>query len=151
MESIYRAAFIYLFLLIVVRVSGNRTLNEMTMFDFILILIIGDASQQAITGNDYSIINAVIVIFTLVCLDIFLSFVKQKFSAIERILDGKPVILINDGEILKDNMDKVKIDEFDILESARRIPGLLRLEQIKYAILEKDGEISILAKKNPYE
>ena len=144
MESIYRSVFMYLFLMLVLRISGNRTLNEMTMFDFILVLIIGDSSQQAITGSDYSIINAVIVIISLVILDIAISFLKQKFKKFDRVVDGIPIILINKGEVQKMVMERLKIRESDILEAARKLHGLENLAQIKYAVLEKDGDISVI-------
>jgi uncharacterized membrane protein YcaP (DUF421 family) len=144
MESIYRAVFMYFFLMIVLRILGNRTLNEMTMFDFILVLIIGDSSQQAITGSDYSIINAVIIIITFIIFDLLLSLIKNKFSKVERIVDGIPIILINKGELQRNAMERLKIDESDILESARKLHGIENFKQIKYAILEKDGDISII-------
>jgi uncharacterized membrane protein YcaP (DUF421 family) len=144
MESIFRAAVIYLFLMVIIRISGHRTLNEMTTFDFVLLLIMGDAAQQGMTGTDYSITNGIIIIITLVLLDILMSFLKQKFYGFEKIIDGLPLILINNGKMQNDIMKKVKIDKTDILESARKLQGLERLEQIKYAILEKDGEITII-------
>jgi uncharacterized membrane protein YcaP (DUF421 family) len=146
MDSIIRAGFIYFFLLIILRISGSRTLSELTLFDFILLLIIGDSSQQAITGSDYSIINAVIIIITLVSLDITVAFLKAKLPLLERILDGKPLIIVIDGKPQTKIMKQVKIDENDILESARKWRGIERIDQIKYAILEKDGDITVIAK-----
>ncbi|MBA3661896.1 MAG: DUF421 domain-containing protein [Gammaproteobacteria bacterium] len=144
MESIFRTAIIYIFLMVVLRISGHRTLNEMTTFDFVLLLIMGDASQQAMTGTDYSLTNGLLIIMTLVLMDIFISFLKQKFRKVESIIDGMPVILINNGKILKKTMNQVKVDITDILESSRKLQGLERLDQIKYAILEKDGDITII-------
>src|SRR6476620_250794 len=138
MESIIRAGFIYIFLMIVLRISGHRTLNEMTTFDFVLLLIIGDSTQQAITGNDYSVINAVIIIITLVLLDLGMSFLKQKYKLFEKIVDGTPLILINNGKIKYKILQKTKIAIEDILESGRKLKGIENLDQIKYAILEKD-------------
>jgi uncharacterized membrane protein YcaP (DUF421 family) len=147
MESVIRAICIYLFLMLVIRISGHRTLKELTTFDFVLLLIVGDASQQAMTGTDYSLTNGFIIIVSLVTLDICMSYLKQKFPLFEKIVDGTPLILINQGKIQTSNMDKAQIDKSDILESARKCHGLERMEQIKYAILEKNGEITII----PYE
>lgn len=144
MESIFRAAIIYFFLMLVVRIAGNRTLNEMTTFDFVLLLIMGDASQQAMTGTDYSMINGILIIITLVFIDIMISFVKQKSTRFEKFIDGSPLILINNGKLQNRNLEKVKVDICDILESGRKLHGLERLDQIKYAILEKDGDITII-------
>lgn len=147
MESVIRALLIYIFLMIVIRISGHRTLNELTTFDFVLLLIMGDASQQAMTGTDYSLTNGFIIIISLVALDMLMSFIKQKFSFFEKIIDGSPLILINHGKMLKKNMQKAQIDEFDILEAGRKLQGLEYINQIKYAILEKGGDITII----PYE
>jgi len=144
MESVIRAILIYIFLMIVIRISGHRTLNELTTFDFVLLLIVGDASQQAMTGTDYSLTNGFIVILSLVTLDMLMSVLKQKFSLFEKITDGMPLILINKGKIHKVNMHKAQIDEFDILEASRKLQGLENINQIKYAILEKGGEITII-------
>lgn len=148
MEAILRAAIIYFFLLIMVRVSGKRTLAEITIFDFVLLLIIGDASQQSITGQDYSIINGMIVIVTLILLDTLLSFIKVKSKKAEKILEGSPVIILENGECIKQNLKATGIDEEDILEAARKEHGLENLSQIKYGIMEKDGVISIIPYSN---
>lgn len=148
MESVIRALIVYVFLMLIVRLSGKRTLTEMTVFDFILLLVIGDASQQAITSNDYSITNAIIVITTFVVVDIFLSYVKRRFKTLESIIDGTPLIILSEGKVLQDQMKKARIDISDILESARKSHGLMKLDEIRYAILEKDGGISIIPQKS---
>lgn len=145
MESLLRAAFMYLFLMFIVRIAGKRTLSEMTTFDFVLLLIIGDSSQQAITGADYSITNAVIVISTFVVLDMLLAFLKFRFRKVDLIIDGSPIILVRNGEVITKMMKYAKIDIGDILEAARKSQGIDSLEKIKFAILEKDGEISVIA------
>lgn len=144
MESILRAIFMYFFLLLMIRISGKRTLSEVTIFDFVLILIIGDASQQGITGPDYSIINTVLIISTLILMDIFLSIIKTKYKKIEKVIDGSPLIIVHDGKCIMKNLKSNGIDQEDILEWARKSHGLERFEQIKFAVLEKDGSISII-------
>lgn len=144
MEAIIRACIIYFFLLFVVRITGKRTLAEITIFDFVLLLIIGDASQQSMTGDDYSLINGIIVITTLMLLDTFLSFIKRRFKGLEKIIDGMPVIVLKDGTCIKQNLEANGIDEEDILEAARKSHGLENFSQIKYGIMEKDGHISII-------
>ena len=147
MEAIARAGIMYFFLLFIVRITGKRTLSEITIFDFVLILIIGDASQQGITGPDYSIINTVLVISTLIILDIILSKLKSKSEKLEKIIDGLPLILVCNGECIKTNLKAADVSEEDILSCARKTHGLERLSQIKYAVLEKSGAISIIPYK----
>src|SRR5688572_26201252 len=115
MESIFRAAFMYLFLMFIIRISGTRTLTEMTTFDFVLLLVIGDASQQAITSNDYSVINAIIIITTFVMMDLGLAFIKNKYKKVDRLLDGSPIILVNDGKQVTKMMQYAKVDLTDVL------------------------------------
>lgn len=98
MESVLRAAFMYFFLLFILRISGKRTLAEITLFDFVLVLIIGDASQQAITANDYSVINGVIVVSTLILIDKLFSLLKTKYPKLERVMDGQPLVIVVDGK-----------------------------------------------------
>ena len=146
MDSILRAAVVFAFMVVVLRISGRRTLGEMTNFDFVLVLIISESTQNAMIGDDYSMTNGFLVILTLVTLDIGLSLLKQRSRRVEKWIDGVPTILVEDGRPLKDRMDKARIDEEDILESARELQGLERMEQIKYAVLERGGHISIIPK-----
>lgn len=148
MDAVIRAAAIYFFLLLVFRLAGKRTLVEATPFDLVLLLIVGEATQQAMTGDDFSLMSAFIVIATLVALDIFLSEIKQRFPRAERILDGTPIVLVDRGRPLRERMQKARIDDDDILAAARKNAGLERMDQVKYAVLERDGGISIIPKKD---
>jgi uncharacterized membrane protein YcaP (DUF421 family) len=147
MDAIVRGLVVYLFLLILFRIAGRRTLGNITNFDFVLLLIISEATQNAMIGNDYSVTNGFLVILTLVGLDIFFSFMKQRFPTMERYVDGLPLILVDQGRPLKDLMNRARVDEQDILASAREKHGLERMQQIKYAILETNGMISIIPKE----
>jgi uncharacterized membrane protein YcaP (DUF421 family) len=146
MDSVIRAVAIYGILLIIFRVSGKRSLAQITTFDFVLLLIISEATQQALLGDDFSLINAFVVIITLVGLDIALSLLKQRSPTFELLIDDTPLIIVEDGRPLKERMDKARIDESDILASARELQGLERMDQIKYAVLERSGGVSIIPK-----
>lgn len=142
-----QSIFIYLVLLLVFRLAGRRTLMQMTSFDFVLLLIISEATQNAMVGNDYSITTGVLAIVTLVGTDIVLSHWKHRSPTVEHWLDGMPMILVDHGTLLKPRMDKERIDEQDILAAARQGQGLDRMDQIKYAILEVGGGIAIIPKR----
>ena len=144
MDTIIRGAIIYIFLLLIFRISGKRTLYDATVFDFVLLLIIAETTQQALLGDDFSIINGLLLIITLIFMDICMSLLKQKFKPFGKVIDGTPLILLDNGKLLTDRLKKERVDEDDILESARALHGLERLNQIKYAILEKDGKITII-------
>jgi uncharacterized membrane protein YcaP (DUF421 family) len=144
MDSVLRAAAIYLVLLVVFRVSGRRTLAELTTFDFVLLLIIGEATQQALLGEDFSLTNAVLVITTLLTIELSLSILKQRVPFLDKLLDGVPMVVVDHGLPLRDRMRKARIDEEDVLEAARRLQGIERLDQIKYAVLEVSGGITVV-------
>jgi uncharacterized membrane protein YcaP (DUF421 family) len=144
MDAIIRGIAIYVLLLVVFRISGKRSLAQITTFDFILLLIISEVTQQALVGDDYSLTNSLLLIITLVGFDIGTSLLKQRIPPLEKLVDSVPLVLVENGQPLKDRMDKARVDEEDILASARELQGLERMEQIKYAVLERSGGISII-------
>lgn len=146
MGSIIRAAITYLFLLLVFRLSGRRSLGQLSTFDFILLIIIGEAAQNALIGNDSSLTNSFLVIITLICIDIGLSLWKQRSPDLEKLIDGVPLVIVAEGKPIKERMHKARINEDDVLMSARESQGLERMDQIKYAVLERSGGISIIPK-----
>jgi uncharacterized membrane protein YcaP (DUF421 family) len=146
MESVLRAVAIYLFLIILLRVAGKRALSEVSNFEFVLMLVVGEATGQAVIGKDFSITNAYLVILTLIALQILMSYWKERSETIKRWFDGLPVILVENGKPLKDRLDKVRIGEDIILAAARELQGLERMDQIKYAVMESNGIISIIPK-----
>lgn len=144
MDSIIRGAVVYLFLLVLFRISGQRALAQITSFDLVLLLIISEAVQQALVGNDNSMTHAALVVMTLIGLNVALSLIKQHSKRLEKVLEDVPLVLVEDGTLLRERMDKVRVDEDDILEAARELQGLERLDQIRYAVLERNGAITII-------
>ena len=148
MDSVLRAAAIYGFLLLIFRITGKRSLAQITAFDFVLLLIIGEATQQALLGDDFSIVNAYIVIGTLMFLELGLSLVKRWWPGLDRALESMPLIIVQDGKLLKERIANERVDLEDVLAAAREHHGLERLEQIKFAVLERSGGISIVPRAN---
>jgi uncharacterized membrane protein YcaP (DUF421 family) len=147
MDAVLRASAIYFFLLLIFRLSGKRSIAQITTFDLILLLIISEATQQALLGQDFSLTNAFLVIVTLVGIDIGLSLLKQRSPRFEKILEDEPLIIVEEGRPLLDRMKKARVDEEDVLIAARILQGLERMDQIKYAVLERNGGISIIPKQ----
>lgn len=143
---IIRSTIIYFFILIVLRMAGKRSLSEMTTFDFVLVLIISEATQQAIIDDDHSIMGGMLAIITLVFLDVALSVLTVRFKFLDKVMNGVAMFILEDGKLYLDRMKKARIQIEDILESARKTHGLESLDEIKSAILEKDGSISIIPK-----
>ncbi|MFN2490454.1 MAG: DUF421 domain-containing protein [Actinomycetota bacterium] len=146
MDAVLRAAGVYIFLLLILRLSGKRTLAQVTTFDFVLLLIIGEATQQGLIGDDFSVTKSALLIVTLVGIDIGFSLLQERFPVLGTVMEGAPLILLKDGEPLHDRMTKARIDEHDIMEAGRTKHGLERFDQIKYAVLERDGGISVIPK-----
>ncbi len=144
MNPVLRAGAVYLFLLLVFRVAGNRSVAQITTFDFILLLIVSEAISGALVLEDYSVTNAFLVVITLVGLDIMMSLWKQRSARVEKILDGVPFPVIENGKLFRDRMQKERVDESDIMAAARDKQGLERLDQIKHAVVEASGGISIV-------
>ncbi|XXN66692.1 DUF421 domain-containing protein (plasmid) [Enterobacter ludwigii] len=145
METVLRAAGIYLVLLVVFRIAGRRALLQMTSFDLILLLIISEATQQALLGDDFSVTGAALTIITLIVLDIIFGFIKKRTRWADYMLDGSAVILVEYGMPMEDKMKKTGITLDDIMVSARTSQGIDDLSRIKFAILEKNGHISVIS------
>lgn len=147
MESVLRAAAVYVLLLVLFRIAGRRTLAEVSTFDLVLVLIISEATQNALIGQDYSFTAAFLVIGTLILLDVFFTYLFNRFRSLDKAVNGLPLVVVADGEPLWDRMRAARIDLPDILEAARRLRGLQRIDQIQYAVLERSGGISIIPRR----
>jgi uncharacterized membrane protein YcaP (DUF421 family) len=147
MDSVIRALVIYVILMLVFRISGKRSLAQITTFDFVLLLVISEATQQAMLGDDFSIINATLAILTLVAIDVGFSIVQHRFPGFGRWVDSVPLVLVSDGELQTQSMNKLRISESEILAAARDKQGLERMDQVKYAVLERTGSISIIPRE----
>src|SRR4029453_11001442 len=146
MDSVIKSLVVYFVLWLVVRASGRRTLGQLTVFDFILFLIIGGAAQRALMAQDYSLTHAFLVIATFVIIDIAVSFVERDVPTIAKILKGVPTVVVENGQALSGRLRRARITEEEVLEAARRSHGLERRDEIKFAILEAIGRFSTILK-----
>lgn len=147
MDVVLRALSIYVVLLIVFRIGGKRTLGHTTTFDFVLLLIIAETTQQALLGDDFSVTNAFLLIIVLIGLDVALSLLKRGSPMLDRLLEGVPLVIVEHGKPLTDRMRMARVDEQDVLSAARERQGLKRMDQIEYAVLERNGGISVIPKR----
>ena len=148
MDSVVRGAMIYLIMLVIIRISGRRTMAQATPFDFVLLLIVAETTQQALLGDDFSMTNAAVLIVTLFGIDIGLSYIKRWVPWIADLLDGRPTLLVCNGEIDRRALRKARIDVSDIMVAARAQHGIDSLGQVKHAVLETDSGISIIPAKS---
>lgn len=149
MDTVIRAAFVYVFLLLIFRISGKRTLSQVSTFDLVLTLIISEAIQEALVDSDRSLTGAALLVVTLVGLNILVSLMKQRFPRFERMLEDAPVVIIEDGRMHRERMDKERVDEQDVLAAARQLQGLSAMKDIRYAVVEKDGHVTIIPRAAP--
>lgn len=148
MDSIVRAVITYAFIWLVLRISGKRSMANLSAFDFVLLLIISETTQEMLTDDDHSMTNSLLLILTFFGVDILLSHLKYRFKRVERVLDDLPVVLVDDGKLQKEIMDKERVDVDDIVMAGRELHGLQSLAQIKYAVLEPHGGISVVPAKD---
>jgi uncharacterized membrane protein YcaP (DUF421 family) len=144
MDAVARAAAVYLFLLLLFRVFGKRSLAQITTFDFVMLLIVAETTQQALLSDDFSVTNCFILATTLLVLDTVFSYVKQRSTWFDRVTEGVPLILLENGKPIEERLRRSRVTTDEILAAARERQGLHRLEQIKFAVLEKSGGISII-------
>ena len=145
MDAVFRGVAVYGFLVIVFSVLGRRTLVQTTNFDLLLLIIIGQSTQLALLGDDYSVTNAVLLILTLLGLHLGLAAVKDRLPKAHRVLGGgPPVVVVVDGEFLDDPASAVGVGPDDVLLAARQLHGLERMAQVRYALVERTGAISIV-------
>ncbi len=145
MDIVARAAFAFFFVLLVTRVVGRRELSSLQPFDLILLVMIGDLTQQGVTQNDFSVTGLMLAAGTIAVLTVFVSYSSFRFPRLRPVLDGEPVIVLEKGEPIKKNLDRNRIT-VDELRAAARQEGHGALDEIEWAVLETGGQISFIAK-----
>jgi uncharacterized membrane protein YcaP (DUF421 family) len=145
MATILRAASAYVFLLFIIRIVGRRTAGQLTSFELILIFLSGGMLIQAIVFDDRSLTNAFLAVTTIGLMHVTVAYLKQRFSFVGRITDGTPIVLFSNGRWHSETMTRARIQEQDVLAAARAA-GLEHMDRIQFAILERNGNISIVKK-----
>jgi uncharacterized membrane protein YcaP (DUF421 family) len=148
METVFRALAIYGVILIMTRISGRRTLSDVTVFDFVLVLLIAETAQNALIGTDGSLTNTIVLIATLILTDVVLSLAKSRANWLNLIIDGAPTVLIRGGQLEREAMRMSRVSVEDILQCARMQHGLANLSEVSDAVLETSGTISIIPRRD---
>jgi uncharacterized membrane protein YcaP (DUF421 family) len=143
MEIVVRATVIYFFLFVVMRAGGKRELSEMSPFDLVLLVTMGDLVQQAVTQEDFSLVGAFMAIGTLTLWVAIFSFLSFKSSRLRRLFDGDPVVMVDRGTQKPEAMRVERVTEDDLKEAARN-HGIGDLSSVRLAVLEPDGKFSFL-------
>jgi uncharacterized membrane protein YcaP (DUF421 family) len=143
MDLVLRALAIYLVVFLFTRMLGKRELSSLQPFDLILLVVIGDLIQQGVTQNDLSVTGVVIVLSTIGVAQVITSFLSFRFRRIRPILQGEPVVLVEHGHVLDRNLRRERLTHLDLAEAARR-NEVESFDDIKWAVLETNGDISII-------
>lgn len=145
MDIVIRAALAFVFILLLTRIVGRRELNTLEPFDLILLVTIGDLVQQGVTQNDFSVTGLVLAVGTIAALTVLFSYLPWRFRALRPVLEGEPVILIEDGKPIDKNLRRHRLTHEEIAAEAR-FQQIDKLEKIRWAVLETSGKISFIAK-----
>jgi uncharacterized membrane protein YcaP (DUF421 family) len=145
MDIVIRAAVAFVFILLLTRVVGRRELNSLEPFDLILLVTIGDLVQQGVTQNDFSVTGLMLAVGTIGVLTVVFSYLPWRFRRLRPILEGEPVILIQDGNVIDKNLRRNRLTLEEIAAEARS-QQIDSFDQIRWAVLETSGKISFIEK-----
>ncbi len=145
---ILRCTVVYVVLLVALRLTGKRQLGQFTPFDFAVLLIVSNAVQNAMIGPDTSLVGGILGAATLLGLNYLLSVLSVRFNVLGHEVLGEPTLLINEGHLVTANLQRERVNPDDVL-MAMREHGVEDIAQVKHAILETDGSISVVSKDTP--
>lgn len=142
-----RAIVVYVFLLVLLRLTGKRQVGQLAPFDLVLLLILSNALQNSMNGGDNSIVGGMILAVTLVALNCLVGYLTFRSKTLESLIEGRPVILVHDGKIDHIAMRQVQMTTHE-LEAALRNAGVAGPHEVRFAVLENNGSISVIAKNH---
>jgi uncharacterized membrane protein YcaP (DUF421 family) len=145
MDLVFRTIFVFVLIFVITRAVGRRELSSLEPFDMILLVVMGDLVQQGVTQSDYSLTGATTVISTLALLTVFTAWLSYRVRRLRPVLEGEPVVLISDGRVLERNLRKQRMT-VEELEAEARLQQIGSLDDVRFAVLETNGKISIASK-----
>jgi uncharacterized membrane protein YcaP (DUF421 family) len=150
MDIVLRASAVFVILYLLLRLLGKRELGQLTPFELLVMIVMGDLIQQGVTHNDFSLTGAMLAVATFGFLALLLSWITYMFPAMERLLDGEPRVVVRDGAIITDNLRRDRMTRAE-LESEMRLAGIASLKDVAWAIIEPQGKISFIKTQNGTE
>lgn len=146
MDIVLRATVVFVFIYVLMRMLGRRELSSMEPFDIILLVLIGDLVQQGVTQSDYSVTGALLAISTIALLSVLVSWTSFRFRPLRPILTGEPIVLVEDGEVVERNLRRQRLTVEEIRSEAR-LAQITSLQDVRWAILETNGQISFVERE----
>jgi uncharacterized membrane protein YcaP (DUF421 family) len=147
MDIVIRATVVFVLILVVTRVVGRRELSSLQPFDLILLVVLGDLVQQGVTQSDYSLTGVALAIFTFGALTVAVSYASYRFPRLRPVLEGEPVIIVRDGELIEANLRRERLTAEEVAEEARQ-QKIATLAEVRWAVLESNGKISFITKQS---
>ena len=145
MDIALRGIAIFFFMFFLMRVIGRRELSSLGPFDLILLIVLGDSVQQGLTQDDYSVTGAFIAIMTIAALQVGVSYLSFKFPRLRPMLDGEPLVVVQDGKPIARNMRRERLTLDDLAEEARQ-NQIASMDEVQWAVVEPNGTISFIKK-----
>jgi uncharacterized membrane protein YcaP (DUF421 family) len=145
MDIVLRGVFIFFVLYLLMRVIGRRELSSLEPFDLILLVVLGDAVQQGLTQDDYSLTGALLAIGTIAMLQLGVSYANFRFPRLRPLLDGEPIVVVRDGKPIERNLRRERVT-LDDLTSAMRQQNIAQIDDVQWAVMETSGAISFIRK-----
>ena len=143
MDIVLRAIIIYVLVFVFTRALGRRELSTLQPFDFILLVVIGDLIQSGVTQNDLSVTGVLIVVCTIGILQVIFSYLSFRFRRVRPLLQGEPIVLVENGQLIDRNMRRERLTIDDLAEKAR-LNEIASIDEVKWAVLETNGDISFI-------
>jgi uncharacterized membrane protein YcaP (DUF421 family) len=145
MDIALRAIALYAFVILVMRIIGRRELSSMSPFDLVLLIILGDAIQQGLTQDDYSVTGAIIAVATIATLQVGTSYVSFRSERARRVLEGLPIVVVDHGELVAENLKRERMTADEVAEEMRQ-QQISSLDEVDWAIVEANGSVSFIKK-----
>ena len=145
MDIVIRATVAFLIILLLTRIVGRRELNTLEPFDLILLVTIGDLVQQGVTQNDFSVTGLTLAVGTIAVLTVLFSYLPWRFQVLRPVLEGQPVILVEDGNVIEKNLRRHRLTKEELAAEARS-QQIDSLDKVRWAVLETSGKISFINK-----
>jgi uncharacterized membrane protein YcaP (DUF421 family) len=147
MDIVFRGVFVFVFLYVLMRMMGRRELSSLEPFDLILLIVLGDAVQQGLTQDDYSLTGAFLAIGTIAVLQLTVSYANFRFPKLRPVLDGEPIVVVQDGKPIVKNLKRERVTIEDLAAAARQ-QNIAKIDDVQWAVMETSGAISFIKKSD---
>src|SRR3954463_16606625 len=145
MDIAVRALVLYAFVILVMRVIGRRELSSLSAVDLVLLIVLGDAIQQGLTQDDYSVTGALIAVTTIAAAQVGSSYLGFRSRRARNVLEGEPIVIIEDGQLVERNLKRERMTEDEVAEEMR-MQQIASFDEVQWAIIERNGQISFVKK-----